>query len=253
MKNPNRDFFRYIYPKHWISDQRFRAGNLSHYQYQEITLASLDCFDGCSLLECGCGSGELLARLRRRYADIQLFGIDLGHHSLVWAKEEGPCKHKEKSAHFIEGDVTAMPLASNLFDRVLCSSVLWYVLEPYLAIQEMIRVLKPGGRFGFDVRNPYHITNLLTQGTLIARRVVGKRVISYSFSSPHTLSRFLETLPINFEIVGYFVLLPPRLPLLGSKWGNWARLSPWLSFKAGRGKARWLAQKLLVSGYKLSG
>ena len=43
-----------------------------------------------------------------------------------------------------------------------------------------------------------------------------------------------------------------ELGLMG-KAGNWAALSPWLSFEAGRGRANWLAQKLLVTGNKRLG
>lgn len=249
MENPNRNFFRHVYPQSWLSGQQTRAANSAHYLYQEVTLASLNCFDGCSLLECGCGSGELLLRLRDRYPGIKLFGIDLAHRSMIWAKE-GPLR--ASNVHFIEGDIAALSIGSNRFDRVLCSSVLWYVPNPYAAIEEIVRVLKPGGRFVFDVRNPYHITNLLTRCSLAARRIAGKSVPRYSFLSPRALSQFLATLPVRFRILGCFVLLPTRLPLLGSRWGNWARLSPWLSFRVGHGKARWLAQKLLVIGHRLA-
>lgn len=248
MKHSNRSFFRHIYPGRWLAGRQIRTSNTTHYQYQEITLASLACFDGCSLLECGCGSGELLARLYDRYPRMRLFGIDLGRDSMLWAKR-GPLLTSD--VRFIEGDITTLPIESSRFDRVLCSSVLWYVTEPYTVIQEMVRVLKPGGRFVFDVRPPYHITNVLTKCSLVVRRLAGQTAPSYSFLSLRALSQCLEMLPVKFDIVGYFVLLPTRLPLLSSRWGNWTGLSYWLSFKAGHGQARWLAQKLLITGHKL--
>ena len=247
MGNVNTTYFREVYPKQWLEGRHRRAENASHRRYQALTLAQLACRDDDHLLECGCGSGELLVRLRAQYPHMQLTGVDLGRESLAWAAQE---VLQEGGVTLIEGDITALPIASETFDRVLCSSVLWYVPDPYAAIGEMVRVLKPGGRFVFDVRPPYHITNLLTRGSLALRRAMGRHVPAYSFVSPGALSSFLTTLPVTFEVRGYFVLLPTQLPVLGAKWGNWAALSSWLSFEAGRGWAKRLAQKLLVTGTK---
>lgn len=44
------------------------------------------------------------------------------------------------------GDITDIPVDSGSFDVVLCTEVLEHVLEPIRAIQEISRVLTPGGR-----------------------------------------------------------------------------------------------------------
>lgn len=248
MGNPNRQYFRHLYPKRWLENTETRTGNLDHYRYQQITLESLECFDGCTLLECGCGSGELLDRLLKLYPSIEAFGVDLGRESMLNATDDLLSRDR---VHFIEGDIGTLPFGSDRFDRVLCSSVLWYVPNPVHAIQEMIRVLKPGGRFVFDVRSPYHIENIFAKLTLNVRRHLGRLTPSYSFVSIRSLTEMLRALPVDFALVGYFVLLPTRLPLLGQRWGNWARLSSWLSFKAGHVRGvKWAAKKILVAGSK---
>jgi predicted SAM-dependent methyltransferase len=45
-----------------------------------------------------------------------------------------------------ESDVTDIPVQDNSFDVILCTEVLEHVQEPFKAIQEMVRILKPGGR-----------------------------------------------------------------------------------------------------------
>ena len=248
MENINKKIFREKYSDHWLKYQDYRSTDRFHYQYQKITLTQLNCFEECSLFECGCGSGELLHRIAKTHPDMQLFGIDLGRKSLLSAKE-GPLKNYD--SFFIEGDVNSLPVRSNSYDRILASSVLWYLPEPEQAIAEMIRILKPGGQFVFDVRNPYHVTNLLTRLSLTLRRSISKPALKYSFYSPKKLSALLDSLPIEYTIVGYFVLLPTRLPFLGRRWGNLVSLSPWLSYQAGKGLGRWLAQKLLITGHKV--
>jgi SAM-dependent methyltransferase len=46
----------------------------------------------------------------------------------------------------IIGDIHAMPFQSNTQDAIICLAVLEHVENPILAMQEMYRVLKPGGK-----------------------------------------------------------------------------------------------------------
>jgi len=45
----------------------------------------------------------------------------------------------------IVGDIHNLPLADNSVDVVICLAVLEHVVNPFLAVKEMRRVLKPGG------------------------------------------------------------------------------------------------------------
>jgi SAM-dependent methyltransferase len=60
------------------------------------------------------------------------------------------------------GDAQALGLAANVFDVVLCTEVLEHLPEPQQAIDEMHRVLKPGGtlllttRFLFPIHDAPH-------------------------------------------------------------------------------------------------
>lgn len=58
----------------------------------------------------------------------------------------------------IVGDVMAMPMADASYDAVLCLAVLEHVPRPWDAMQEMTRVLRPGGTLFLYVPflSPYH-------------------------------------------------------------------------------------------------
>ena len=43
-------------------------------------------------------------------------------------------------------DIASVPVADAAFDAILCTEVLEHVREPIKAVQEMARILKPGGR-----------------------------------------------------------------------------------------------------------
>jgi predicted SAM-dependent methyltransferase len=45
-----------------------------------------------------------------------------------------------------ESDITDIPVPDSSFDAILCTEVLEHVQEPFEAIKEMARILKPGGR-----------------------------------------------------------------------------------------------------------
>lgn len=49
------------------------------------------------------------------------------------------------------GDLTALEFENNTFDLVLTSDVMEHVLEPFVAFEEIARVLKPGGVHIFSI------------------------------------------------------------------------------------------------------
>lgn len=247
-RHVNEEYFKHRYPGHWLSGRRQTPGEV-HRRYQDVTLDRLDVRPGHRVLECGCGSGELGGRVLERVPSASYVGVDLGAASLRHAGRE----FAETRASWAQADLLALPFADGSFDRVFASSVLWYVPDPAAAVAEMVRVLRPGGRFVFDVRNPYHVTNVLAGASLGVRRALGRAVPTYSFLTPAALDRLLAPLPVRHEVEGFFVLVPTRLPVLGTARGNLARLTPRLAFESGTTSwGQWAAQKLLVWGARES-
>ena len=58
----------------------------------------------------------------------------------------------------IVGDIHAMPIEDAAVDAIICSSVLEHVRNPLLAMSELTRILKPGGKMFFYMPSlyPYH-------------------------------------------------------------------------------------------------
>jgi len=55
------------------------------------------------------------------------------------------------------GDAQALPFRSASFDAVLCTHVLVHLPEPHRAVEEMSRVLKPGGSLILSARQMWHV------------------------------------------------------------------------------------------------
>ena len=93
-------------------------------------------------LDAGCGTGFLSLELAARGHRVS--GIDFAPAMLVAAR--GKAAAQRLSVHFEEGDAEQLPFPPGNFDLVISRHVLWTLPHPEAAIDEWIRVLRPGGR-----------------------------------------------------------------------------------------------------------
>src|SRR4051794_33938246 len=87
------------------------------------------------VLDVGCGTGEILARLAERFPRAQYAGVDLEESHLVRARERNP------KARFQRDDAQSLSFRDGQFDLVLSRHVLQAVGDARRAVAEMIRVL----------------------------------------------------------------------------------------------------------------
>ena len=115
-----------------------------------------DYFDiqpGHICLDLGCGEGRhaLAAYLG---SDVTVLGFDLSHADLKTAQSRitDMAPHNPQGAvHFIQTDGIALPLADQSVDRLICSEVLEHIPDYPKMLQEIRRVLKPGGTLAVSV------------------------------------------------------------------------------------------------------
>ncbi|WP_233081756.1 malonyl-ACP O-methyltransferase BioC [Rheinheimera soli] len=89
------------------------------------------------LLDLGCGPGWFHPELKQRCAD--LLALDLSYDMLQKTRAA-------QCATFIfQADAQSLPVASESTDRVFSSLMLQWCEQPQLVLQEIARVLKPGG------------------------------------------------------------------------------------------------------------
>ena len=101
------------------------------------------------MLDVGCGEGRHIFGIMQQNPLMQCIGLDMDKKSLKKA-EEGYAYFKTLSqagAEFIIGSAYSIPLPNNSVDIVICSEVLEHLHEYNDAINEIYRVLKPGGKF----------------------------------------------------------------------------------------------------------
>lgn len=100
---------------------------------------------GKLLLDGGCGSGWFSGKALQRGARV--ISLDIAKNLVVVAQRKNP----EISG--VCGSILSLPFADNTFDYIISSDVIEHTQEPYQATEELIRVLKPGGRLGITVPN----------------------------------------------------------------------------------------------------
>ena len=99
--------------------------------------------EGSRILEVAPGPGYLAIEIARRGA-YEISGLDISHTFVEIAT--GNARAARVNVDFRQGNAATMPFPENTFDLVLCRAAFKNFSRPVTAMNEMHRVLKPGGR-----------------------------------------------------------------------------------------------------------
>ena len=100
-------------------------------------------------LNVGCGIGVGSAYVARRYG-CRVVGVDISEKMIAWSRLRAREERVEDEVEFQVASVLDLPFDANRFDVVFCESVIAFVADKRRAIQECVRVAKPGGYVGLN-------------------------------------------------------------------------------------------------------
>jgi len=138
------------------------AGEILYYTHAPLRRVEKKILDsiktGVSILDVGCGSGRF--SIGAAQFGHPVFGVDITPDAIKAAK------HKAKelrldNVHFVVGDMIGLPFRDNEYDYVFCPRFSINAVATFeyrrRAIQEMIRVVKPGGNVYIESFNKFYL------------------------------------------------------------------------------------------------
>ena len=98
------------------------------------------------VIEVGCGNGVLLSLLAKQGMDVT--GVDASASGIKQCTELG------LRAQCLDVSTAGLPFADDAFDLAISLETFEHLMNPHFALQEVRRVVRPGGRFLCSVPNP---------------------------------------------------------------------------------------------------
>ncbi len=106
---------------------------------------SLRGFQKGRIIDIGCGFGATNLVLAKRFVDSEIVGIDLSEPLLRLARRAADAANIGERVRFEKADVHQIPYEDNSFDVVINVNMVHLVEEPTQMLNEIERVLVPGG------------------------------------------------------------------------------------------------------------
>ncbi|MGD9722782.1 MAG: methyltransferase domain-containing protein [Pirellulales bacterium] len=171
---------------------------------------------GARILEVAPGPGYLAIELARRDT-FTVAGIDISHTFVEMARQHA--REQGVTVDFRQGDAAHLPFADASFDLLVCRAAFKNFSEPVRALQEMHRVLAPGGTaLIIDLRSDAsrdtvydHVeqmklsrwSTLMTKWTfrfMLLKRAYTRSQFEAMIAQSGFANSHIETWPIGFEI-----------------------------------------------------
>jgi SAM-dependent methyltransferase len=125
-------------------------GPIFFHEYADDLVARVPLAPGMRVLETACGTGIVTRRLLDRLRGLGvLVATDLNEAMIAHGRS-----HISAEPGFLEwqtADATKLPFPDGSFDAVVCQFGLMFFPDKAAGVREAFRVLKPGGRYLFNV------------------------------------------------------------------------------------------------------
>lgn len=98
-----------------------------------------------TLVDIGCGSGNLIIQIAESFPDLNLIGIDISSEILEFAKKLALDRNLGKRIEFKIGNVEKLPFSNESIDFIISTLSLHHWVNPVKVFNEIHRVLKRDG------------------------------------------------------------------------------------------------------------
>lgn len=154
--------------------------------------------EDAEVADLGCGSGVILCEVLAQRPRWRGHGLDISEAAVAYARRLAEHKGISERAEFRTGDIAHLPYATQSLDLVIASEVIEHMPEPERVINEIARVLKPGGQLiltmPMESHTPAHLhalngaddfRSLCSLAGLLVRRIEPKWHFGYGDDRKH--------------------------------------------------------------------
>jgi ubiquinone/menaquinone biosynthesis C-methylase UbiE len=160
---------RRLEPEVMDTEQEAREyDEMDHSAVNELFVADFltDCpqkllVDSKGILDLGTGTALIPMEFCRQSEQGQITAVDLADEMLKLARENIARDDLSKRIEIVKSDAKQLPFENDCFSAVMSNSIVHHIPKPFIALQEMVRVLKPGGLlFVRDLLRPDSVDQL---------------------------------------------------------------------------------------------
>ncbi len=143
-------FTNCAHPKGRMGRAMLKFMNMCHAPLTNWGLSLIGIQDGWTMLDIGCGGGATLQRLTKRSKGSMVYGIDISEESVAKAANLNAAV-LNKQVFVTQGSAEKLPYEDWKFDLVTAVETVYFWPNLPHCLQEVRRVLKPGGKFAIMV------------------------------------------------------------------------------------------------------
>jgi len=127
----------------WATDGRDKGMEDRHWHTAKHALARMPVESGDTILDLGCGSGYAGRALRDAKDAGRVYGLD-GSPAMA---RNARSYTDDPNVGYVVGDFDSLPFADDSVDHVWSMEAFYYAADPDHTLEEIERILRPGGTF----------------------------------------------------------------------------------------------------------
>lgn len=113
--------------------------------YQDVADEVSDAVQQGHVLDVGTGRGLLPIKIAQKNGRLKVYGMDISNKAIDSARRDALASGLENAPQFDVGDVSTLPFEDKFFDLVVSTFSLHHWPDRMAGLNEIHRVLKPGG------------------------------------------------------------------------------------------------------------
>lgn len=127
----------------WATDGRDKGMEDRHWHTAKHALARMPVEASDTVLDLGCGSGYAGRAIRDTNDAGRVYGLDgspeMAHNATAYTNDS--------QVNYVVGDFGSLPFETDSIDHVWSMEAFYYAADPHETLEEIARVLTPGGTF----------------------------------------------------------------------------------------------------------